>query len=125
MVIAINDTSNIPIYMQIRDQIVVGISNGSLSPGEYLPSVRALAEEIGINSMTVNKSYQLLKQEGFIVTDRRKGARISDTFHGRKGLSEENRILLKRIISEAKLSGMTKEAFFGECETYFGEANDL
>ena len=66
MVISINDASEIPIYQQIRNQIVLGISDGRLAPGEQLPTVRALAEEIGINSMTVSKAYTLLKQEGYI-----------------------------------------------------------
>ena len=74
MVISINDASEIPIYQQIRNQIVLGISDGRLAPGEQLPTVRALAEEIGINSMTVSKAYTLLKQEGYIYTDRRSGA---------------------------------------------------
>ena len=52
MIISINEMSEIPIYQQIRNQIVQGISDGRLSPGEQLPTVRGLAEEIGINSMT-------------------------------------------------------------------------
>ena len=80
MVISINDASEIPIYQQIRNQIVLGISDGRLAPGEQLPTVRALAEEIGINSMTVSKAYTLLKQEGYIYTDRRSGARVRQEF---------------------------------------------
>lgn len=57
MIIAINEYSDIPIYIQIRNQIVLGISDGRLTPGEQLPTVRALAEEMGVNSMTVNKAY--------------------------------------------------------------------
>ena len=49
-----------PIYMQIRDQIVLGIAQGQLAAGEKLPTIRALAEECGINMMTVSKAYQLL-----------------------------------------------------------------
>ena len=62
MVISINDASEIPIYQQIRNQIVLGISDGRLAPGEQLPTVRALAEEIGINSMTVSKAYTLSRR---------------------------------------------------------------
>ena len=76
MIIAINEYSDVPIYMQIRNQIVLGISDGRLTPGEQLPTVRGLAEEMGVNSMTVNKAYQLLKQEGYIYTDRRNGERL-------------------------------------------------
>ena len=102
MIISINEMSEIPIYQQIRNQIVQGISDGRLSPGEQLPTVRGLAEEIGINSMTVNKAYSLLKQEGYIFADRRSGARVRKEF-------------VQQIISEAKVSGMTKKEFFEIC----------
>ena len=101
MVISINDASEIPIYQQIRNQIVLGISDGR-------PTVRALAEEIGINSMTVSKAYTLLKQEGYIYTDRRSGARVRQEFETNKELSEKSQELLRQIISEAKVSGMTQ-----------------
>lgn len=107
--------SEIPIYQQIRNQIVQGISDGRLSPGEQLPTVRGLAEEIGINSMTVNKAYSLLKQEGYIFADRRSGARVRKEFAVTKELSEKSKELLQQIISEAKVSGMTKKEFFEIC----------
>lgn len=115
MIISINEMSEIPIYQQIRNQIVQGISDGRLSPGEQLPTVRGLAEEIGINSMTVNKAYSLLKQEGYIFADRRSGARVRKEFEVTKELSEKSKELLQQIISEAKVSGMTKEEFFEIC----------
>lgn len=116
MVISINDASEIPIYQQIRNQIVLGISDGRLAPGEQLPTVRALSEEIGINSMTVSKAYTLLKQEGYIYTDRRSGARVRQEFETNKELSEKSRELLRQIISEAKVSGMTQTEFFDLCK---------
>ena len=62
MIIRIDELSDVPIYQQIRNQIVMGISDGSLAAGEQLPTVRSLAVEIGINTMTVSKAYQLLKE---------------------------------------------------------------
>ena len=114
-IISAVEMSEIPIYQQIRNQIVQGISDGRLSPGEQLPTVRGLAEEIGINSMTVNKAYSLLKQEGYIFADRRSGARVRKEFAVTKELSEKSKELLQQIISEAKVSGMTKEEFFEIC----------
>lgn len=119
MVISINDASEIPIYQQIRNQIVLGISDGRLAPGEQLPTVRALAEEIGINSMTVSKAYTLLKQEGYIYTDRRSGARVRQEFETNKELSEKSQELLRQIISEAKVSGMTQTEFFDLCKRIY------
>lgn len=112
MVICIDEVSEIPIYKQIRNQIVLGISDGRLQPGEQLPTVRALAEEIGINSMTVNKAYALLKQEGYIVTDRRNGARIRNEFDQGKYLSQTSLDNLQQIISEANHSRIFKGRIF-------------
>ena len=69
--------SKTPIYQQLRNQIVVGIAEGKLKAGEKLPTIRALADESGINMMTVSKAYQMLNNEGYIVTDRRKGTLIN------------------------------------------------
>lgn len=76
MLLQLDFGSEMPIYRQIRDQIVLGIASGQLRPGERLPTVRALAEESGVNMMTVSKAYQLLKQEGYIRTERRSGAAV-------------------------------------------------
>lgn len=119
MVISINEMSEIPIYQQIRNQIVQGISDGRLLLGEQLPTVRGLAAEIGINSMTVSKAYNLLKQEGYIYTDRRSGAKVRPEFAETKELSAKSRELLEQIVSEAKVSGMTKEDFFAICGKMF------
>ena len=119
MVIAIRDGSEVPIYQQIRDQIVMGISDGRLQPGEALPTVRALAAEIGINSMTVNKAYQLLKLQGYITTDRRNGARVAGSFRDAGELTQENREMLRRLISEAKLAGISEKAFLEECSRIY------
>jgi len=123
LIISIRDGSDTPIYQQIRNQIVLGISDGRLQPGEQLPTVRALAEEIGINTMTVSKAYQILKAEGYIVTDRRSGARVRNSFVRQGELTEENKELLKTIISEAKISGMPWEVFCKTCERYYKEGN--
>jgi DNA-binding transcriptional regulator YhcF (GntR family) len=109
MVIKIDEYSDIPIYMQIRNQIVMGISSGELKAGEQLPTVRALALEIGINTMTVSKTYQMLKNEGYIMTDRKNGARVREQIAQSGVISEENKNELRRIVSEARLSGVAKK----------------
>lgn len=119
MIIAINEYSDIPIYIQIRNQIVLGISDGRLLPGEQLPTVRGLAEEMGINSMTVNKAYQLLKQEGYIYTDRRNGAKVRERLEFSTELPEESKEMLQRVISEAKIRGISKEEFYKICEEFY------
>ena len=73
MVIEIDFNSDEAIYMQITNQIIMGIATSRLHEGDALPSVR----QLGINMHTVNKAYALLRQEGFVTIDRRKGAVIS------------------------------------------------
>lgn len=77
MIIELDMASSTPIYVQLRNQIVKGIGKGELKTGEKLPTVRQLASDAGVNTMTVNKAYQILKNEGFIRTDRRLGAFVS------------------------------------------------
>lgn len=69
MIIELDMSSSTPIYVQLRNQIVKGIGKGELKTGEKLPTVRQLASDAGVNTMTVNKAYQILKNEGFIQTD--------------------------------------------------------
>ena len=121
MIIKINDMSDTPIYQQIRNQIIAGISEGKLEPGEQLPTVRGLAIEIGINSMTVSKAYQLLKQEGYVYSDRRNGVCVRKDFEQKKQLTKAAMDELKCIIAEAKVGGMPKEDFFEICEKMFEE----
>lgn len=125
MIIILQDGSEVPVFKQIRNQIVMGISDGRLKPGEKLPTVRALAEEIGINSMTVNKAYQLLKQEGYIMTDRRNGVRVKESFSLKPELSAEAKEQLKQLISEARIRGISRDAFVEVVDKYFADRRDL
>lgn len=120
MVIRIKDNSEVPIYLQLRNQIVAGISDGRLRPGEHLPPVRVLAGEIGINAMTVNKTYQMLRQEGFIEIDRRHGARVCDR-SGAPELSPARLEQLEALAAEAKARGMGREDFLALCAKVYGE----
>ena len=77
MIWSIDFESDEAFYIQLRNQIIVGIAQERIREGDSLPSVRQLAESIGINMHTVNKAYSVLKQEGFIKLDRRRGAVIA------------------------------------------------
>ena len=83
--IEIDFNSEEAIYMQLRNQIIWAIATDGLHEGEVLPSVRQLADRIGINMHTVNKAYTVLKQEGILTIDRRRGA------VGHRGLRRKGR----------------------------------
>ena len=94
MIIEIDFNSNEAIYIQLCNQIIMGIATDQLKVGETLPSVRQLADTIGINMHTVNKAYSVLKQEGFLTIDRRKGAVISIDADKMRALEEMKQELL-------------------------------
>lgn len=114
MILKLDMSSEIPIYMQIRNQIVLGIGQGQLRAGEGLPTVRQLAEDIGVNTMTVNKAYSLLKGEGYIEIDRRKGAVVRPVSHS-TGLDEEFQNRLNLLAAEAAAKGVSAEQFLEAC----------
>ena len=66
MIIEIDFNSDEALYMQLRNQIIMGIATSQFHEGDSLPSVRQLADTIGINMHTVNKAYTVLKQEGYV-----------------------------------------------------------
>lgn len=110
-----------PIYLQIRNQIVLGIANGNLAPGEKLPPIRTLAAETGVNSMTVNKAYQMLKQEGYLITDRRLGAMINPARVPEKHPPLTEHPELKLLLSELFVDGVTKEELLAACSKLYDE----
>ena len=101
MIIKIDFESEEAIYIQLRNQIIMGIATDRIHEGDSLPSVRQLAENIGINMHTVNKAYAVLKQEGYIKLDRRRGAVIAldiDKLRSIEHLREELSVLLARSV---------------------------
>ena len=78
MIIRIDQKSEEPLYLQLRGQIIAAIATGELEPGAALPSVRALASDLGINLHTVNKAYAVLRDEGYVLMRGRSGAYIAD-----------------------------------------------
>lgn len=91
MILNFNFSSKVPIYIQLRNQVVIGIAEGKLKPGEKLPTIRRLAAESGINMMTVSKAYQLLKEEGYILTDRRLGTVVAKKERRNKNTRRNNK----------------------------------
>ena len=118
MFIEIDFSSEEAIYVQLCNQIILGIATSKLQEGENLPSVRQLADTIGINMHTVNKAYSVLKQEGFVTIDRRRGAVISvdaDKIRALEEMKEELRVLLAkgscRNISRAEVHELIDEIY--------------
>ena len=79
MMYSINAVSGTPIYRQIVDQTRQLVASGQLPSGQHLPSVRAMAADLGINPMTVSKAYSLLERDGIVTRQRGLGMVVVET----------------------------------------------
>ncbi len=106
--IEIDFNSDEALYLQLCNQIIMGIASSQFREGESLPSVRQLADTIGINMHTVNKAYTVLKQEGYVRVDRRKGAVIAVDADRIRAL-EELKKQLQVILAKSSCKNISKE----------------
>ena len=122
MILNLDFNSEKPIYLQIKEEIIKSIARGELKSQDSLPSVRMMSEEIGVNLHTVNKSYNILKDENYINIDRRKGAIINDlplqkNEDYQMSLDEE----IEYLVAQSFLKGITKEEFLDMCSKYYNK----
>lgn len=120
MYIEIDFNSEEAIYIQLRNQIIMGIAASEIQEGESLPSVRQLAETVGINMHTVNKAYSVLKQEGYIQLDRRKGAVISLDINKLEAI-EKMRAQLRIVLARGLCKNISREEVHKLVDEIFDE----
>ena len=120
MYIEIDFNSEEAIYIQLRNQIIMGIATSEIQEGESLPSVRQLAETVGINMHTVNKAYSVLKQEGYIQLDRRKGAVISLDINKIEAI-EKMRAQLRIVLARGLCKNISREEVHELVDEIFDE----
>lgn len=118
MIIEVDFNSDEAIYVQLCNQIILGIATSVIREGDSLPSVRQLADTIGVNMHTVNKAYSVLKREGYISLDKRRGAVIAidaDKLEQLEEMRRELRIVLARgcckNISREEVHDLVDEIF--------------
>ena len=124
VVIKIDSLSPVPIYMQLRNQVILGIASKQLAVGEALPSARRLAADLGINLHTVNKSYALLCDEGYIAIDRRKGTFVSQPI---KNEAEISVILSEKLVLAAAVAishSIDEKEFINLCISNYKKAQE-
>ena len=124
MVIKIDFQSEEALYMQLRNQIILGIATSVIQEGDSLPSVRQLAGDIGINMHTVNKAYSLLRQEGFLTIDRRKGAVIALDVDKMEAINEIKKNL-RVILAKAHCKNISADEVHELVDEIFSEYEPL
>lgn len=120
MLIEIDFNSDEAIYIQLRNQIIMGIATSSIHEGDTLPSVRQLADNIGINMHTVNKAYNVLKQEGFLQLDRRKGAVICIDMNRIEAMADM-KDSLRILLAQGSCKGITRDDVHELVEEIYAE----
>ena len=124
MLIEIDFNSSEAIYVQLQNQIIMGIATDMIREGDTLPSVRQLADTVGINMHTVNKAYTVLKQEGFVKVDRRKGAVISIDEGKQKAMAEIRQELLL-ILAKASCKNISRQGVHALIDEIYEEYGGL
>ncbi|MDO5146088.1 MAG: GntR family transcriptional regulator [Eubacteriales bacterium] len=120
MLIEIDFNSPEAIYIQLRNQIVMEIAQDRLKDGDSLPSVRNMAHILGVNMHTVNKAYAILREEGYLKLDRRKGAIVSVEKSSKQAELEKINGCMQMIVAQAICKEVTKE----EMKQIVGEMYD-
>lgn len=120
MIITVDFNSNEALYMQLRNQIVHGIATSAIREGDTLPPVRQLAEDIGVNMHTVNKAYTVLKQEGLLRLDRRRGTVVVIHVNQMEALAEM-KSQLAMVIAKGRCKNITKEEVYRLVDEIFEE----
>ncbi len=111
--------SIVPIYQQIRNQIVEAIAAGELPEGSGLPAIRQLAVDLGINFHTVNKAYDLLRREGLLRIGRKAGAVVQRDAAGgppRPGWERDWAGRLRTLLAEAAAQGLPADGIIRHCQ---------
>ena len=123
MILEIDFNSDEALYLQLCNQIIMGIATSRFREGDSLPSVRQLADSIGINMHTVNKAYSVLKQEGFVKVDRRKGAVIAidiDKMQAKEDLKRDMQVLL----AKSSCKRISREEVHALIDEIYGDYNN-
>lgn len=108
MFINLNPDSDIPVFQQIHDEIVLAIARGQLSDGDKLDPVRRVAKDIGINPATVKKAYDLLVSDGLVETAGRSGSIVRP---GARTEAQERQLAehLGRVVALARAQGFSPD----------------
>jgi DNA-binding transcriptional regulator YhcF (GntR family) len=124
MLLSIEPDGPVPIYQQIRDRVVEAIAAGELPAGSGLPATRQLGVDLGVNFHTVNKAYDLLRQEGLLRIGRKSGAVVRrDASSGPPdpGWEQDWADRLRTLLAEATAQGLDPAAVIRQCQATVAE----
>jgi GntR family transcriptional regulator len=122
--IHVSPNSGVPIYRQLMDQLRAQVAGGRIAAGEFLPSVRQVAEELQVNPMTVSKAYSLLERDGVVELVRGQGMRVNEMATNGKVRREAILPLLKQVAATAKQLSLKPEQVIAQLKPLLEDPSD-
>jgi GntR family transcriptional regulator len=108
LIFRLNQSSGIPLYLQLMEQVKHGIETGALREGEQLPTIRKLAEDLAMNPNTVVRAYRELEHEGIVELRHGSGAFIKDSEGGRIKVIRRGQALLQAALEKLMALGLSE-----------------
>src|ERR1041385_2545916 len=105
----LNPSSGIPLYFQLMEQVKHAVETGALQPGDQLPAIRTLAQELVMNANTVVRAYRELEHEGLVELRHGLGAFISDSVEARAKLMRKAQTIVQSAVDRLQTLGVTEE----------------
>lgn len=121
----VNDTSGVPVWIQIRNHMIFQIRSGALSPGDTLPTVRELAIQLGVNYNTIHKVYQDLETDGLVLSSRGKRSTIADINREALNLPDSPvDVVIEELVRVVQETGLSKEDAMMRIEAAFAKSDE-
>src|SRR3984885_13046527 len=109
MILRLNQSSGVPLYLQLIEQVKHAVETGALQSGDQLPTIRKLAEDLVMNPNTVARAYRELEHEGVLEVKHGSGAFIRESAAGRSRLIHKAQSVMQSTIGKLSLLGLTDD----------------
>ena len=109
MLFRVNQSSGVPLYLQLMDQVKHAVDAGALRPGDQLPAIRKLAEDLVMNPNTVVRAYRELEHEGIVELRHGSGAYIAESVVARSGLMRKAEAIVQAALERLQALGLNAE----------------
>ena len=109
MIFRLTPSSGVPVYLQLIGQVKHAVETGVLQPGDQLPTIRRLAEDLVVNPNTVVRAYRELQHEGVIELRHGSGAFISESLPSSMRITRKDRTLVESAVERLAAAGLTED----------------
>ena len=123
MIFRLNQSSGIPLYLQLMEQVKHAVETGALREGDQLPTIRKVAEDLVMNPNTVVRAYRELEHEGVLELKHGSGAFIKESAEGRARLIRKAQAVMESAVERLLLLGLTEDELRRAFENELAQAS--